>query len=181
MSYHKVTFSLFTRKEMKPNIKIDRHGMSWGKTTSFNIFFSKHYSWHPSCVFLREGVFANCNGLQEVSCLPRLLCHRFLLLLRVQVLNLNALCLFFICSCANLLRFSAPISSPTRVEQPWLFQPEVVVVIVTIINDHWCIVIQCHFAYMGTPACKDCDGKRVYKSIDCQQRCVAELSPWLWK
>merc|ERR1719266_1748176 len=28
---------------------------------------------------------------------------------------------------------------------------------------------ECHFAYMGTPACKDCDGKRVYKSIDCQQ------------
>ena len=23
---------------------------------------------------------------------------------------------------------------------------------------------------MGTPACKDCDGKRVYKSVDCQQR-----------
>jgi len=22
---------------------------------------------------------------------------------------------------------------------------------------------------MGTPACKDCDGKRVYKSVDCQQ------------
>jgi len=60
-------------------------------------------------------------------------------------------CSFCECSCANLLRFSAPISSPTRVEQPWLFQPE------------------CHFAYMGTPACKDCDGKRVYKSIDCQQ------------
>ena len=35
--------------------------------------------------------------------------------------------------------------------------------------------IQCHFAYMGTPACKDCDGKRVYKSIDCQQRFLAPL------
>merc|ERR1712013_428139 len=60
-------------------------------------------------------------------------------------------CSFCECSCANLLRFTAPISSPTRIEQPWLFQP------------------QCHFAYMGTPACKDCDGKRVYKSVDCQQ------------
>jgi len=30
-------------------------------------------------------------------------------------------------------------------------------------------VCMCHFAYMGTPACKDCDGKRVYKSVDCQQ------------
>ena len=29
---------------------------------------------------------------------------------------------------------------------------------------------------MGTPACKDCDGKRVYKSIDCQQRCVTITS-----
>ena len=29
---------------------------------------------------------------------------------------------------------------------------------------------------MGTPACKDCDGKRVYKSIDCQQRYITITS-----
>merc|ERR1712212_810934 len=50
---------------------------------------SLHYccSWrsHDLGVFLREGVSANCNGLQEVSRLPRLLCHRLLLLLRVQL------------------------------------------------------------------------------------------------
>ena len=46
------------------------------------------------------------------------------------------------------------------------------IVTLAMINTTSMIVIQCHFAYMGTPACKDCDGKRVYKSIDCQQRYV---------
>ena len=32
---------------------------------------------------------------------------------------------------------------------------------------------------MGTPACKDCDGKRVYKSIDCQQRCITITSTFV--
>jgi len=53
------------------------------------------------------------------------------------------------CNCHNLLRFSAPLSSLTRQQQPWLFAPS------------------CHFAYIGTPACQDCDGKRVYQSVDC--------------
>eukprot|EP00092_Neocalanus_flemingeri_P061271 GFUD01073626.1.p1 GENE.GFUD01073626.1~~GFUD01073626.1.p1 ORF type:complete len:238 (+),score=53.26 GFUD01073626.1:99-812(+) len=60
-------------------------------------------------------------------------------------------CNFCACDCHNLLKFSAPLSSPTRDEHPWLFNP------------------QCHFAYIGTPACKDCDGKRVYESINCDK------------
>merc|ERR1719481_486301 len=55
------------------------------------------------------------------------------------------------CQCSNLLQFSAPLSSPTRIEQPWLFHPK------------------CPFAYIGNPACKDCDGKRVYQSVDCSK------------
>jgi len=58
-------------------------------------------------------------------------------------------CSFCECKCSNLLKFSAPLSSPARMELPWLFQSE------------------CHFAYMGAPACEDCDGKRVYKSVNC--------------
>jgi len=60
-------------------------------------------------------------------------------------------CNFCACNCHNLLKFSAPLSSPTRDEHPWLFNPE------------------CHFAYIGTPACKDCDGKRVYESVNCNR------------
>jgi len=61
-------------------------------------------------------------------------------------------CDFCACDCHNLLKFSAPLSSPTREEFPWLFNP------------------QCHFAYIGTPACKDCDGKRSYESVNCDRR-----------
>jgi len=60
-------------------------------------------------------------------------------------------CNFCECNCHNLLKFSAPLSSPTRDEHPFLFNP------------------QCHFAYIGTPACKDCDGKRVYESVSCNK------------
>merc|ERR1711915_755749 len=60
-------------------------------------------------------------------------------------------CDFCECNCHNLLRFSAPLGSPTREEHPWLFTP------------------QCHFAYIGTPDCCDCDGKRVYEAIDCNR------------
>jgi len=56
------------------------------------------------------------------------------------------------CDCHNLLQFTAPLSSVTRDEQPWLFAP------------------QCHFVYIGTPDCEDCDGKRVYKSVDCENQ-----------
>merc|ERR1712209_350764 len=51
-------------------------------------------------------------------------------------------CNFCECDCHNLLRFSAPLSSTARGEHPWLFAD------------------QCHFVYIGTPACEDCDGKR---------------------
>merc|ERR1712142_16937 len=34
-------------------------------------------------------------------------------------------CEFCACDCHNLLQFSAPLSSPTREEFPWLFTPEV--------------------------------------------------------
>ena len=34
---------------------------------------------------------------------------------------------------------------------------------------------QCHFVYIGTPACEDCDGKRVYKSVECEKQWVTEL------
>jgi len=34
-------------------------------------------------------------------------------------------CNFCECDCHNLLRFAAPLSSPTREEHPWLFNPEV--------------------------------------------------------
>merc|ERR1712241_99670 len=61
-------------------------------------------------------------------------------------------CNFCACDCHNLLQFTAPLSSPTRDEQPWLFAP------------------QCHFVYIGTPDCQDCDGKRVYRSVDCENQ-----------
>merc|ERR1712200_99367 len=57
-------------------------------------------------------------------------------------------CSFCECSCANLLRFTAPISSPTRIEQHWLFQPQLSSPSLHVLS------LQCHFAYMGTPACK---------------------------
>jgi len=60
-------------------------------------------------------------------------------------------CDFCACDCHNLLKFSAPSTSPTREEHPWLFNPE------------------CHFAYIGTPACQDCDGKRAYESVNCNR------------
>ena len=31
-------------------------------------------------------------------------------------------------------------------------------------------ILQCHFVYIGTPDCEDCDGKRVYKSVDCKNK-----------
>jgi len=34
-------------------------------------------------------------------------------------------CDFCACDCHNLLKFSAPSTSPTREEHPWLFNPEV--------------------------------------------------------
>ena len=58
---------------------------------------------------MREGVSANCDSLQEVSRLPRLLCHRFLLLLRVQVLNLNA---FYFSSAVAQICFDFLLQSP---------------------------------------------------------------------
>jgi len=61
-------------------------------------------------------------------------------------------CNFCECDCHNMLRFSAPLSSMTREEHSWLFAP------------------QCHFVYIGTPNCEDCDGKRVYKSVDCDKQ-----------
>ena len=65
---------------------------------------------------------------------------------------IELMCSLCECNCHNLLRFSAPLSSLTRQQQPWLFAPS------------------CHFAYIGTPACQDCDGKRVYQSVDCANR-----------
>jgi len=61
-------------------------------------------------------------------------------------------CNFCECDCHNLLQFKAPLSSATREEHPWLFAD------------------QCHFVYIGTPACQDCDGKRVYKSVECDKQ-----------
>jgi len=59
-------------------------------------------------------------------------------------------CSYCTCDCHNLLQFSAPPSSPTRLEHPWLFDPK------------------CHFAYRGTPPCRGCDGRRVYQSVGCK-------------
>merc|ERR1712013_860630 len=59
-------------------------------------------------------------------------------------------CSYCTCDCHNLLQFSAPPSSPTRLEHPWLFDPK------------------CHFAYRGAPPCRGCDGRRVYQSVGCK-------------
>jgi len=70
-------------------------------------------------------------------------------------------CNFCECDCHNLLQFTAPLSSPTREEHSWLFAP------------------QCHFVYIGTPACQDCDGKRVYKSVDCENQVYLHYHDYL--
>jgi len=55
------------------------------------------------------------------------------------------------CDCHNLVQFRAPVFSTVFQQQPWLFSD------------------QCHFAFIGTPPCKDCDGKHVYQSVNCTQ------------
>jgi len=55
------------------------------------------------------------------------------------------------CECNHLIKFDAPISSPALQQHSWLFNG------------------QCHFAFIGTPACQDCDGKHAYKSVNCSK------------
>jgi len=55
------------------------------------------------------------------------------------------------CDCHNLLQFQAPAFSSAFQDHSWLFTE------------------QCHFAYIGNPPCHGCEGKNVYKSVNCSK------------